>query len=398
MDFATKIIEEYREDADKKLALVCRIMIVLMILVIFLNMLGIFHVAPIPLYITAILSIVNFCIPTFFYNILKVRSWWIRYFILTVVVLQCGFFYAILSYHTIIMLAFPIVVACLYNERKYVIYTFAISEPVIIISHLIAYWLHIVPDEPLVTLRGVWCYGILPRSIEYAAIAIVCIFISDRIERLIEVLAKKNNEVYEDQSMIISSLSEIIEAQSQTTGQHVKRVAEYTAILCRGLGYSDEDTWKISVASMMHDVGKIMIPLEILEKPGKLTDSEFERVKQHVAYGKRMLEGSHGELMKISMEIAYQHHEKWNGKGYIGLKGEEISPYARCVAVADVFDALVSKRSYKKAWTPQEAYNEIVSQREKHFAPEVVDVFVECFDQFLEVMKKFPDANEDKSS
>ena len=398
MDFAAKIIEQYREDADKKVALVCRIMIEFMVIIVILNLIGVFTIAPLPLYTTAVLSIANFCIPTLLYNFLKVRSTWIRYFILTVILLQCGFFYATLSYHTVMMLAFPVVVSCLYNERKYVIYTLIVSEPVLIISHLIAFQLKIVVDEPLVTLRGVWCYGILPRTIQLFAIGIVCVFISDRIERLIQVLANKNNEVYEDQGMIISSLSEIIEAQSQTTGQHVKRVSEYTAILCRGLGYSDEDTWKVSVAAMMHDVGKIMIPLEILEKPGKLTDKEFERVKLHVAYGKRMLERSHGELMRISMEIAYQHHEKWNGKGYIGLKGEEISPYARCVAVADVFDALVSQRSYKKAWSPQDAYNEIVSQRGEHFAPEVVDVFIKCFDQFLEVMHKFPDQVEHEAS
>lgn len=197
--------------------------------------------------------------------------------------------------------------------------------------------------------------------------------------------------MYEDQENLILALSQIIENKSENTGHHVKRVAEYTQLLCQSLGYSEEDSWKISLAAMMHDVGKIMVPETILEKPGKLTKEEFEIVKKHTKYGKQMLESSPGELFRISTEIAHQHHEKWDGTGYMGIAGEDIEPYARCVALADVFDALVSRRSYKRAWTPQEAYDEIVSQRGKQFAPEVVDAFVENFANFIEVMKKYPD-------
>ena len=265
-----------------------------------------------------------------------------------------------------------------------------LSVPVLVVSHLAAFALNIVPDEPLVTLKGVIFYGIFPRTIEFLAVSIVCLLVSSRIQELIRTLAEKNEDLYEDQETLIAALSEIIESKSQHTGYHVKRVAEYTGILCRGLGFSEEDTWKISTAAMMHDVGKIMIPSEIIEKPGKLTEAEFDEVKKHVEYGKKMLGNAPGEIMKISTEIAYQHHEKWDGKGYLGLSEEQIDPYARCVAVADVFDALVTKRPYKKAWTPGEAYDEIVSQRGKHFAPEVVDVFVEHFNEFLGVLQKYP--------
>ena len=142
---------------------------------------------------------------------------------------------------------------------------------------------------------------------------------------------------------------------------------------------------------MMHDVGKIMIPEEILEKPGKLTKEEFDIVNKHTQYGRRMLEKSPGELFHISTMIADQHHEKWDGTGYAGLSGEDISPFARCAALADVFDALVSRRSYKRAWTPQEAYDEIVAQKGRQFDPMVVDAFTANFDQFIDVMKRYPD-------
>ena len=394
MNYSDKILDEYREHADKRLAFVCRLMIGFMLLVGLLNYLGIFKIAPIPLYLTVIISMFNFFLPTMFYSIFKFRSEKIRFLVLTILVMQSGLQYAILSYHTIIMLVFPLILSCLYNEKKYVVYTAILSIPMIISSHLTAFYLKIVPDEPLITLKGTVFYGIVPRSIEFMAVFVICYFISDRIERLVETLANKNRELYEDQENLIYSLSQIIENKSENTGQHVRRVSEYTRILCDSLGYSDEESWKISLASMMHDVGKIMIPETILEKPGKLTDAEFEIIKKHTEYGKKMLETSPGELFHISTQIAYQHHEKWDGTGYIGVKANEIPQCARCVALADVFDALVSRRAYKNPWSPQEAYDEIVSQRGKQFDPDVVDAFMENFNKFVEVTEKYPDVLE----
>lgn len=391
MSFSEKIIKEYRENADKRVAFVCRLMIGFMLLVAVLNMSGIFKIEPVPLYLTVAVSVFDFFVPTLFCNILKLSSTSIRYFILALMVFQSGLQYATLSYHTIMMLAFPIIMACLYNERKYVAFTGIISIPMIIISHFAAYYLKVVPDEPLVTLKGTVMYGIIPRSIEFLGIAIMCMYISGRIEMLVGTLAAKNEELYEDQENLILSLSQIIENKSENTGQHVKRVAEYTEVLCRSMGYDEEESWKISLAAMLHDVGKIMIPESILEKPGKLTDEEFAVVKKHIKYGKDLLETSPGELFNLSTEIAYQHHEKWDGTGYMGLKGENIAPYARCVALADVFDALVSRRAYKEPWPPEKAYAEIMSQKGRHFDPDVADAFDANFDKFLEIMKKYPD-------
>ena len=391
MRFSEKIISEYSKDADKRLAFICRLMIGFMLLVAALNLLGIFKIDAVPLYVTVVVSILIFLVPTVLGDILKMRTEGMRYFFLALMVFQSGLQYASLSYHTIIMLVFPLVMSCLYNEKKYVKFTAILSVPMIIISHLAAYALKVVPDEPLVTLKGTVLYGILPRGIEFAGVVIMCYFISDRMERLVDTLAKKNAELYDDQENLILALSQIIENKSEHTGQHVRRVAEYTEVLCRSLGYNEEESWKISLAAMMHDVGKIMLPETILEKPGKLTAEEYEIVKKHIEYGKQMLETSPGELFRISTDIAYQHHERWDGNGYKGVKGDDITPYARCAALADVFDALVSSRPYKPAWTPEKAYEEIVSQSGKQFDPKVVDAFKENFDAFLEIMKNYPD-------
>ena len=391
MNFSEQIIREYRKNADMRLAFVCRLMIGFMLLVALLNITGVFTIAPLPLYLTTVISVFNFILPTLFYNILKIHSTKIRYFILAIVVIQSGLQYAALSYHTIIMLVFPLIMACLYNEKKYVIYTAILTMPMIVISHLAAFYLKIVPDEPLITLKGTILYGIVPRTIEIFAVVILCYTISDRIENLVNTLASKNRELYEDQENLILAVSQIIENKSENTGQHVKRVSEYTEVLCKCLGFNDEDSWKISLAAMMHDVGKLMIPESILEKPGKLTAEEFEIVKKHTQYGKQMLETSPGELFKLSTDIAYNHHEKWDGTGYRGVKGEDTPVCARCVALADVFDALVSRRAYKEPWPPEKAYEEIVSQRGKQFDPAVVDAFVQNFDKFKDIMMRYPD-------
>ena len=391
MNFSEQIIREYRKNADMRLAFVCRLMIGFMLLVALLNITGVFTIAPLPLYLTTVISVFNFILPTLFYNILKIHSTKIRYFILAIVVIQSGLQYAALSYHTIIMLVFPLIMACLYNEKKYVIYTAILTMPMIVISHLAAFYLKIVPDEPLITLKGTILYGIVPRTIEIFAVIILCYIISDRIEKLVNTLASKNRELYEDQENLILAVSQIIENKSENTGQHVKRVSEYTEVLCKCLGFNDEDSWKISLAAMMHDVGKLMIPESILEKPGKLTAEEFEIVKKHTQYGKQMLETSPGELFKLSTDIAYNHHEKWDGTGYRGVKGEDTPVCARCVALADVFDALVSRRAYKEPWPPEKAYEEIVSQRGKQFDPAVVDAFVQNFDKFKDIMMRYPD-------
>lgn len=393
INFANNLILDFEKDSDLRISGICRAITGLILIVIMLNVFNVFNISS-ALYPTLIAASVILMTPTLFFEVLKKRSKKIRYMVLTLLVIMSGLMYSILSYHVIIMLVLPVVVSCLYCERANVIYTTVLSIPVMIISHLIAYSLKIVPDEPLVTLRGVLIYGIIPRVIELVAISLICISITGKLQKLISALVNKNNQLYEEQQIMVGSLSELVETQSHETGQHVKRVAAYTEILCRAMGLAEEETWKISVASMMHDVGKICVPREILHKPGKLTEEEFSEIKKHVDYGHKLLENSPGEIMRLAANIAWQHHERYDGKGYQNeLSGEKIDIYARAVAVADVFDALVSKRCYKKSWTPTQAREEILNQSGEQFDPHITKLFDEHFDEFLKVMEDYPDAS-----
>lgn len=202
---------------------------------------------------------------------------------------------------------------------------------------------------------------------------------------------KLNEMTLKSQEQVILAFAEISEAKSGQTGRHVKRVSEYCRVLAADMGYDEEEVELIRIASMMHDVGKLLINPEIVEKPDKLTDQEFTEMKKHVIIGENLLHKAPGKLMEYARIIAYEHHEKWDGTGYLGMKGEKIHLISRIAAVADVFDALVSKRSYKKAWTTDQAREIIMSESGTHFDPNVVQAFLDHFDEIVEVFHSFPE-------
>ncbi len=201
-----------------------------------------------------------------------------------------------------------------------------------------------------------------------------------------------NREIEETQKEIIFTMAEVGESRSKETGNHVKRVAEYSKILAQGMGMSEEEAELLKMASPMHDIGKVGIPDAVLKKPGKLTDEEFDIMKSHAAMGYDMLKNSSRRILKAAATVAHEHHEKWNGRGYPrGLSGEEIHIYGRITAIADVFDALGSDRVYKEAWELEKILNLFKEERGEHFDPRLVDVFFEKLPDILEIRERFKD-------
>jgi putative two-component system response regulator len=154
-----------------------------------------------------------------------------------------------------------------------------------------------------------------------------------------------------------------------------------TGQIAEALGWPHEEVELIRRAAPLHDVGKIAIPDSILLKPGKLTAEEFEQMKTHTVLGAKMLSGGQFPLLQLAEQIALTHHERWDGNGYIGLCEEAIPMAGRIVTVADVFDALTSKRPYKEAWTVSAAIEEIQRQSGRQFDPCVVDAFLKVVQQ-----------------
>lgn len=201
---------------------------------------------------------------------------------------------------------------------------------------------------------------------------------------------KLNEEIVATQKEVVEKMGAIGETRSKETGEHVKRVAEYSYLLAKLYGLSEEEAMLLRHASPMHDIGKVGIPDSILKKPDKLTPEEFEVMKTHTQIGYEMFKHSNRPILKASATVIYTHHEKWDGSGYpLGLKGNEIDIYGRITALADVFDALGHDRVYKKAWPLDEILMLLKEERGKHFEPKLVDLFFEHLDQFLEIQETY---------
>lgn len=199
-------------------------------------------------------------------------------------------------------------------------------------------------------------------------------------------------ELEATQREIIYKLGEIGETRSKETGNHVKRVAEYSKLLARKINLDEKEVQILFTASPMHDIGKVGIPDDILHKPGKLNPQEWEIMKSHSEIGYNILKDSKRATLKAAAIVSYTHHEKWNGTGYPnGLKGEEIHVFGRITALADVFDALGSNRCYKKAWPLDKTLEFLENQKAKHFEPRLVEVFIENLEEFLEIRDKYED-------
>jgi putative two-component system response regulator len=187
---------------------------------------------------------------------------------------------------------------------------------------------------------------------------------------------ERTRELIDAQIEIIERLAIAAEFRDDNTGQHTQRVGQMSSLLARQLGLPDSQVSLIARAAPLHDVGKIGVPDSILLKMGKLTPGEFELVKQHTVIGARILSGGKFPLLRLAEEIAFSHHERWDGTGYAGLRRTEIPLAGRIVAVADVFDALTQQRPYKPAWPVADAIAEIDRQRERQFDPGVVEAFL----------------------
>lgn len=208
--------------------------------------------------------------------------------------------------------------------------------------------------------------------------------LADREVHLMHLVEEKTQQIEKATLALVTALEDANLANDDDTGNHIRRVTEYSALLARAYGCDNQFVKQIKLYASLHDVGKVGIPDEILKKPGKYTPEEFDRMKEHVVIGGRMLDNA--EIHPIAKNIAQYHHEKWDGSGYMeGLKGDEIPLEARIVALADVYDALVTKRVYKDAFPIQKAEEIITESKGSHFDPKVVALYFENREEMAEI-------------
>lgn len=222
------------------------------------------------------------------------------------------------------------------------------------------------------------------------------------LERLVQA---RTAELSMTQQVTIEALATLAEFRDSETGSHIKRTQHYVQVLATHLAqqapyrdFLDPATIDLLYrCAPLHDIGKVAVRDSILLKPGKLSPEEFEEMKQHVVYGANALAVAEGDsggssFLELARQLILGHHERWDGTGYpYGLRGEEIPFPGRLMAIADVYDALISRRVYKPAFTHEEALETIVAGRARHFDPDIVDAFLSVAERFREIAQTYAD-------
>ncbi len=349
-----------------------------------------------------------------------------KYVVLIGLILAINVSYVFLTYHITLVLLFPLVFAALYRSKKILWITYAVNVVGVFVSTPLSYSFGLcdanavltttstVADfiekfptlEPLVEtpVLNLELFYAVPRSLIMIGIIPVLthitVVIDDQTKKLLETqennlrLSRRQQEI---QQKIIFSLSSIIESRDQVTGDHIHNTSDYVSFLADKLrergAFSEILTpayTELAVkASPLHDVGKIMVSDAILCKPGPLTPEEFGQIKLHTVCGKNIMAEIIGDIedseyLEIATEMAYGHHERYDGKGYpLGLKGEETPLCARIMAVADVLDALLSKRQYKEAFSFEKTKAIMSAEYGKQFDPVVLAALLDNWDEFV---------------
>ncbi len=204
-------------------------------------------------------------------------------------------------------------------------------------------------------------------------------------------LQRASDQLQHSAELTIHSLAQAIEGRDIETGHHVVRVSRYATVLAGACGFSEGEARLVGVASAMHDIGKVGVPDGILFKPGSFSPAEYDVIKQHAELGYRILSKSEQPLLTTAASIAYTHHERFDGSGYPNeLAGEAIPIEGRIAAVADVFDAVVSRRCYKPAYPLERAYEILQDARGTGFDPGVIDAFFANVDTIVDIRNEYP--------
>lgn len=251
---------------------------------------------------------------------------------------------------------------------------------------------------------------VLARVKTHLALKAAADFLHDKNAFLESEVQRRTREVQVVQDVTIMAMASLAETRDNETGNHLRRTQNYVRMLAKELQsdsrfseqLDDEIIDMLYKSAPLHDIGKVGIPDAILLKPGKLTPEEFEIMKTHTTLGRDAIAAAEqlietpSTFLRLAREIAHYHQEKWDGSGYPeGLKGENIPLSARLMAIADVYDALISRRVYKPPFPHEKAVSIIQEGRGKHFDPVMVDVFLAIHDRFLAIAERFADSEED---
>ena len=434
-----RVDTEIEADANKFNTFVILMMAVMALACEVLNNIGVFEVDKVVMRVGMGTALAFLLVPLAFHlvhDVIQKKNpsifYWPKFRILIVIsaFISVLIFNVALTNHSLILIVVPTLVAAQYkNERKVLFWVGTFSVLLVplgvyggfFLGNLDRNLVKGVIDAKDATMEARWelakngrmlsllIHHVLPRMLCVLAVNALAFGILARNYRMINKQVELHDELEEQmqrtthiQEMVANNLAALIENRDVYTGTHVIRTKAYVKLICErlvadssyGRPLSEQEASLIIKAAPLHDVGKIKVSDLILKKPGKLTKEEFEEMKLHSSEGKEVIHSildniEDDDFVHVAEEIAVHHHEKWDGSGYPEhLKGEDIPLAARIMAVADVFDALVSKRVYKEPFPLDQAFQIIEESSGAHFDPMIVKAFLDSKDKVIEIAKK----------
>lgn len=390
-----KILIENEKKANYVVAKVMRITFLIFTFIYILDVIGVFIVDLTIMTFAYIGSSILLLLPTLLTNIRKKDKGYIKYINVIVAATFTTLLSVTLTYHVVVIYVYPIAIASLYFSKKLNIIATALTVIGVSIGQIAAFYLKTLQDDNFTTLDYVLLFGILPRALVLIAIAAIFTMLASRTADLLSMLLRKEEQLLHSHKEMVMGFATLVENKDGSTGGHIKRTTAYVKLLAEELrerGFYQEELTDAYLenlyrAAPMHDIGKIAVPDVVLQKPGKLTDEEFEVIKTHTLKGGNIIKETFGHLeneeyTQMAYEVARYHHEKWNGKGYPeGLKRKEIPLSARIMAIADVFDAISEKRCYREAMSMDKCFEIIEDGSGQAFEPLLVEVFLDIRDK-----------------
>ena len=425
-----KYFEEKEYIANSYVMRCFSVTMVLYCLCFFLNLFGVFIIDKDLMLMGFVPSMIIYAVMLIIANRVSLSSRKLKYFIIFSIVAVFTLVGISITYHVVILSVLPILYATIYSSKKMVWYAYGLTVISTIIVVFVGYYYGLcdanmalltnskltdylvdgnfmtiaVKDNPVLVLT---IYFVIPRCLVYVSVLVVCkgIFriikqalqkakqviemevfqkeLKNKVDEQTDELREKTRKIQEAYWQTVTALSEAVDAKDRYTSGHSKRVAEYSKMIAKRMGKSKAEQERIYRAGLLHDVGKIGVPVEIINKPGKLTDGEFDLIKIHPITGYHILREI-SEYGDMAIAAKY-HHERYDGKGYPnGLVGENIPETARILGVADAYDAMTSNRSYRRGLPQDIVRGEIEKGKGKQFDPNIADVMLQMIDEDTE--------------
>jgi len=390
-----KILIENEKQANHVAAKVMRITFLIFTFIYILDLIDIFVINLAIMTIAYIGSGILLLLPTLLIDVFKRNDTYIKYINVIVAAIFTTLLSITLTYHVVVIYVYPIAIASLYFSKQLNILATGLTVTGVSAGQLAAFYMDTLQDDNFQELHSVVIWGILPRALILIAIAAIFTMLSNRTANLLSTLLHKEEQLSHSHNEMVMGFATLVENKDGSTGGHVKRTTTYVKLLAEELRdrgiykeeLNNEYLENLYRAAPMHDIGKIAVPDAVLQKPGKLTDEEFEIIKIHTVKGGNIIKETFGHLENeqythMAYEVARHHHEKWNGKGYPdGLRHKEIPLCARIMAIADVFDAVSEKRCYRDAMPLEKCFEIIAEGSGQAFEPVLAETFLDIYDK-----------------